>query len=91
MYSAPFGPKKESSDHTRITSEPLLGWLGTGTDQKAWPCQAFHGNGDAVRTGTVALLHRDPFDRLLICQARYKDLILVTNDENIRQYEVNVA
>ena len=39
----------------------------------------------------LPLLHRDPFDRLLIGQARYKDLILVTNDEKIRQYEVNVA
>ncbi len=31
-------------------------------------------------------LHRDPFDRLLIAQARSESLTLVTQDERIRQY-----
>ena len=34
--------------------------------------------------------HRDPFDRLLISQARVEDVILVTKDENITKYPVNV-
>jgi len=33
--------------------------------------------------------HRDPFDRMLICQAMEHDLILVTLDEEIRKYPVN--
>jgi PIN domain nuclease of toxin-antitoxin system len=33
-------------------------------------------------------LHRDPFDRMLICQAIVHGLILVTPDEAIRRYPV---
>ena len=35
-------------------------------------------------------IHRDPFDRLLICQAQAEGLKLATVDENIRQYEVGL-
>jgi PIN domain nuclease of toxin-antitoxin system len=42
--------------------------------------------------GAAALppLHRDPFDRLLIAQARYERLTLVTRDPDIRQYPVDM-
>jgi len=33
-------------------------------------------------------IHRDPFDRLLIAQARREDLTLMTDDPLIRQYRV---
>jgi PIN domain nuclease of toxin-antitoxin system len=33
-------------------------------------------------------LHRDPFDRMLVAQARLEDLVLVTRDARVRQYEV---
>lgn len=33
-------------------------------------------------------LHRDPFDRILICQALEKAFTLVTPDEAIRQYPI---
>ncbi len=33
-------------------------------------------------------LHRDPFDRMLICQALVAGLILVTPDEDISRYPV---
>jgi PIN domain nuclease of toxin-antitoxin system len=33
-------------------------------------------------------LHRDPFDRMLICQALVANLTLVTPDENIARYPV---
>jgi PIN domain nuclease of toxin-antitoxin system len=36
-------------------------------------------------------VHRDPFDRMLICQALEHDLRLVTDDENIRRYPVKIA
>jgi PIN domain nuclease of toxin-antitoxin system len=34
--------------------------------------------------------HRDPFDRLLVAQARAEGLTLVTADPAIRRYEVSV-
>lgn len=35
--------------------------------------------------------HRDPFDRLLICQALSENLILLTKDANIRKYKVKTV
>lgn len=32
--------------------------------------------------------HRDPFDRLLVCQALAHDLVLVTVDEAVKKYPV---
>jgi len=37
---------------------------------------------------TLPHLHRDPFDRMLICQAIEHNLILVTVDEAIQRYPV---
>jgi len=34
--------------------------------------------------------HKDPFDRLLIAQANQNNLLLVTKDKDIQQYEVAV-
>lgn len=44
-------------------------------------------HGLAVRD--LPMIHRDPFDRMLITQAQANGLILVTNDEKITQYEVS--
>ena len=41
--------------------------------------------------GELPLLHRDPFDRMLIAQAIRDRLTLVTRDEAIHRYEVDVA
>ncbi|GAA1581019.1 type II toxin-antitoxin system VapC family toxin [Kribbella hippodromi] len=38
--------------------------------------------------GQLPLIHRDPFDRMLIAQALAEKLTLVTRDGFIRQYEV---
>jgi PIN domain nuclease of toxin-antitoxin system len=35
-------------------------------------------------------IHRDPFDRILICQAIVHGLIILTPDEHITQYPVRV-
>ncbi|MBQ7436714.1 MAG: type II toxin-antitoxin system VapC family toxin [Oscillospiraceae bacterium] len=35
---------------------------------------------------TLPLIHRDPFDRLLIAQAIFRDMTLITKDERIPQY-----
>ena len=36
-------------------------------------------------------IHRDPFDRMLICQAQEENLRLVTVDENITKYNVKTV
>jgi PIN domain nuclease of toxin-antitoxin system len=35
--------------------------------------------------------HRDPFDRLLIAQARAEGMALATADDRIRKYRVSMA
>ena len=38
--------------------------------------------------GDLPLLHRDPFDRLLVAQARLDGFTILTRDHVIRQYDV---
>ncbi len=35
--------------------------------------------------------HRDPFDRMLVCQAIVQDLVILTPDEEVRQYPVKTS
>jgi PIN domain nuclease of toxin-antitoxin system len=44
----------------------------------------------AQEAGRLPLLHGDPFDRMLIAQARLEGLTLATADERIRRYDVPV-
>ncbi len=44
---------------------------------------------DGLEMARLPLLHRDPFDRLLIAQARHERLTLVTCDAAIRRYPVD--
>lgn len=41
---------------------------------------------DARHLGQLPWLHRDPFDRMLICQTIERGLTLVTPDRAIRRY-----
>ncbi|MDS3859531.1 type II toxin-antitoxin system VapC family toxin [Thermosynechococcaceae cyanobacterium BACA0444] len=43
-----------------------------------------------VQLAKLSLLHRDPFDRMLICQALQNGLTIATVDTAIRAYSVNV-
>lgn len=45
---------------------------------------------DALAVADLPPLHRDPFDRLLVAQARLRDLTIVTADEALRAYDVPV-
>jgi PIN domain nuclease of toxin-antitoxin system len=45
----------------------------------------------ADRVGTLPLHHRDPFDRLLIAQAEAENLALVTADDDLGRYGVQVV
>ena len=44
----------------------------------------------AIAAGRLPLIHRDPFDRMLVAQARCEDLTLVTRDPRCQQYEVAI-
>lgn len=46
--------------------------------------------GHALRAGALPLLHRDPFDRLLVAQAQLERLPIVTSDPNIARYDVEI-
>jgi PIN domain nuclease of toxin-antitoxin system len=41
-----------------------------------------------IAAGALPLHHRDPFDRMLIAQARTEGLVLVTSDMSIARYDV---
>ena len=42
----------------------------------------------ALEAGALPELHKDPFDRMLIAQARLEGLMIVTQDRLIRQYDI---
>lgn len=42
----------------------------------------------ALHVGLLPALHRDPFDRMLICQAIVGGMSLLTPDETVRRYPV---
>jgi PIN domain nuclease of toxin-antitoxin system len=44
----------------------------------------------AVTVGTLPLLHKDPFDRMLIAQARAESIMLITADSNVSAYGANI-
>lgn len=44
----------------------------------------------AIAAGRLPLIHRDPFDRMLVAQAQCEDLTLVTRDPQCQQYEVSI-
>lgn len=43
------------------------------------------------RLRSLPLLHRDPFDRILVAQAQHEDLAVVTRDGRIPSYGVRVV
>ena len=44
----------------------------------------------AEEAAALPMHHRDPFDRILVAQARLEQLTLVTNDAAVRRYSVTV-
>ncbi|MEY4902514.1 MAG: hypothetical protein RLZZ292_329 [Bacteroidota bacterium] len=47
-------------------------------------------NAHILKVETLPFYHRDPFDRLLIAQSQVENLILLSKDENMQLYDVNV-
>ncbi len=44
----------------------------------------------AREAGRLPMLHRDPFDRMLVAQSRLESLTLATCDEAVTRYDVPV-
>lgn len=51
---------------------------------RALPISLFHGE----QAGDLPLLHRDPFDRMLVAQAQAEGLEIITSDARIAEYGV---
>jgi PIN domain nuclease of toxin-antitoxin system len=66
-------------------TEPLLATLREARFREL-PITAAHG----VEAGMLPLHHRDPFDRIMIAQARLERLTLVTADRLFAEYEVDL-
>ena len=45
----------------------------------------------ALHLSRLPMLHKDHFDRMLVCQAIMQGFLLLTRDELIRQYPVRTA
>ena len=45
---------------------------------------------DTLQLNTLPLHHRDPFDRIIISQAKENNLMLVSCDDNFSLYNVNL-
>jgi PIN domain nuclease of toxin-antitoxin system len=43
-----------------------------------------------IAAGRLPLIHRDPFDRMLIAQAKTENLTLVTRDAEIAKYDLEI-
>lgn len=50
------------------------------------PITAMH----SITAGRLPAIHRDPFDRMLIAQAKTQGLTLLTRDEQIAKYDVSL-
>jgi len=46
--------------------------------------------GHAALAGALPPIHRDPFDRMLVAQARIESLTIVTRDQRLGMYGVDV-
>lgn len=46
--------------------------------------------GHVTALGTLAEIHRDPFDRILVAQSLVEDLPLVTKDAHLARYGIRV-
>ncbi|MGI8641138.1 MAG: type II toxin-antitoxin system VapC family toxin [Pyrinomonadaceae bacterium] len=45
----------------------------------------------ALRVHNLPLIHKDPFDRMLISQANVENLTIVTEDPNFAKYQVKTS
>lgn len=46
---------------------------------------------DGLAVVDLPMLHNDPFDRLLVVQAKRHDMVLITRDQHILKYPVTIV
>jgi PIN domain nuclease of toxin-antitoxin system len=71
-----------------ITNPPS--WLKTGLESietEVLPIQAEH----VYAVARLPMIHKDPFDRILVAQAASEGWPLVTNDALVRRYEIEIV
>jgi PIN domain nuclease of toxin-antitoxin system len=81
---------KESTNHPMVGTDDAYRWFADAMSQTGFETLAI----EARHIGAVQHLpmhHRDPFDRLLVSQARSDDWTLVSRDKNLPAYDVAVA
>ena len=69
--------------------EPPYGFVVSRVDRlklEPLPVEISH----ALRAGALPLVHRDPFDRLLVAQGQLQGLSILTSDPIIARYDVEV-
>ena len=70
------GRKDFSVDRVRLREQALNAGFGE------LPVRAPH----VLEVGALPSLHSDPFDRILLAQARIEQLTLLTNDQKLLEY-----
>lgn len=77
-----------------------LGRLELPEDTESFIAQQLQQNGfrplamtlpHALAVRHLPPLHKDPFDRLLVAQARHEELAIISGDEAVRRYPVAVV
>lgn len=70
----------------KIEQPPALAEIIRDCELRQLPIGLTH----AVEPGRLPPIHRDPFDRMLVAQAKCECLTLVTRDQDIQRYDVAV-
>ncbi|TSD93137.1 type II toxin-antitoxin system VapC family toxin [Skermania sp. ID1734] len=70
----------------RLTADEDLASVIEGSDLQPLPITLRH----ACVVSGLPLIHRDPFDRMLVAQARAERLTLLTRDRQLAAYGDNV-
>lgn len=66
--------------------EDLIAIYQRGNDLQILPVYLNH----VLALETLPAYHRDPFDRLLIAQASAEKLVIITKDQNFKEYPVQM-
>jgi PIN domain nuclease of toxin-antitoxin system len=69
--------------------EPPHPWLSVQREQHGIESLPLD-EGSVARLAGLPLRHRDPFDRMLVCQALEHELLIVTVDSVLSQYPVQL-
>jgi PIN domain nuclease of toxin-antitoxin system len=68
----------------RLSAPPRIAAAARDAGYEPLPVNFDH----ATAIGELPRIHGDPFDRMLVAQARVEDLTLATADEQLQRYDV---